>query len=404
MMKVIVLGAGVIGVASAYFLARAGHQVVVIDKNPDAGMGCSYANGGQLSYSHIETWANKSSLLWIVSRLITLGFPKKDFWRWFFEFSKNFPSQKSHTNSKKLFEIANYSKQALKELLSNESTLRFNHKSEGILHFYRHQKNFNEAIKKTEFFDSLGCRSQIFNAQDCIKKEPALVKLLDEKKLAGGIFYGDDESGDCHLFTKSMEKICREKYGVVFEYNTEIRNIFTNHKKITGINTDKEVFTANLYIYALGAEGISLLSGIKVDPEIYPLKGYSLSIPCDDEFIAPKTTMTDPENRVVYSHSSNIFRVSGSVEICGLKNNMDKKHINFLKNTVRSTFSDFGNLNKMDEWFGFRPFRPDSIPLINQTKYENLFLNTGHGSLGWTLAAGSAKILADLIPNNLKVS
>ncbi len=403
-MKVIVLGAGVIGVTSAYFLARAGHQVIVLDKNLDAAMGCSQANGGQLSYSHIETWAAKTSLGLMLKAAFLPGsflsfsdFSNKNFWSWFVEFYKNSSAKKSYENSEKLFTISSYSREVMNQIISQEPNLKFDYKKEGILHFFRDQKKFEKAIKEAEIFEQIGRRAQILNADECVKKEPALVKLFDEKKLAGGIFYESDASGDCAAFTKALEKICREKYGVIFDYETDIKNIFTNYKKITGINTNKGVLVANKYVYALGASGIKLLKGIGIESKIYPLKGYSLSIPCDEEFIAPNLALTDSENKVVYSRIGDVFRVGGSVEISGFRSTKNHSHINFLSKVVRGSFSDFGNINKMSDWCGLRPFRPNSIPLICEvTRFGNLLLNTGHGSMGWTLSAASGKILADL--------
>jgi D-amino-acid dehydrogenase len=403
-MKVIVLGAGVIGVTSAYFLARAGHEVRVLEKNSGPALGCSYANGGQLSYSHIETWATKNSLLSIIkaallpnSFLSISDLHRKKFLRWALQFYHNSKPKIAEQNSEKLFSLSSYSKKVLEEVLAEESDLRFDYKNCGILHFYRSQKKLDSAIKEAEIHSAIGCKAQILNAEECVKKEPTLIKLFDEKKLAGGIFYDIDASGNCALFTEQLAKICQEKYGVTFEYGTDIKNIFTNYTKITGINTDKVVFTADKYVYALGALGDKLLQGIKINSKIYPLKGYSLSIPANQEFIAPNIALTDPENKIVYSRVGNVFRAAGTVEIQGLKTHKNKRHVEFLQNMVRTSFSDFGNLNQVSNWLGFRPFRPNSIPLIGQTRYENLLLNTGHGSLGWTLSAASGKILADLV-------
>lgn len=404
-MKVIVLGAGVVGVSSAYFLARAGHQVTVLDKNSASALGCSEANGGQLSYSHVETWAAKTSLISMFkaailpnSFLSISDFANRKFLKWLCEFYKNSAPQKAQENSRRLFRLSSYSKEILAEILKEEKDLKFDYKNNGILHFYRDQKRFEHAIKDAEFLNSIGAKAQILNAEECVKKEPTLIKIFDEKKLAGGIFYEMDASGNSLLFTRALEKICKEKYGVVFEYGVEIKNIFTNHKKITGVNTSKGVFTANKYVYALGAMGDKLLQGVKVETKIYPLKGYSLSIAASDEFIAPNLALTDSENKIVYSRLGNIFRAAGTIEICGLKPNKNKKHTSFLKSSIRETFSDFGNANEVVDWMGFRPFRPNSLPLVCEVKkYGNLLLNTGHGSLGWTLSAASAKILAGLV-------
>ncbi len=406
-MKVIVLGAGAIGVTSAYFLARAGHQVTVIEKSPAASEGCSYANGGQLSYSHVETWAAKASFTSMLKAAFLPGsflsisdVASKEFRQFLLEFYKNSNVQKAQENSHKIFALTSYSRQALQEIIKEEN-ISFEHKKDGILHFYRDPKKLEKAVKDAEHFNYIGCKAHILSAEECLKKEPALIKLFDEKKLAGGIFYENDASGDSAVFTKSLAKICQEKYGVIFEFGTDIKNILTNHKKITGINTSNGVFTADKYVYALGANGIRLLNGIDVSTKIYPLKGHSLSIACDSEFVAPRLALTDPENKVVYSRLGSTFRIAGTIDFCGLKSGHNKRHLRFLKNTVRASFADFGNLNHLKEWHGFRPFRPNSIPLICEVKkYGNLFLNTGHGSLGWTMSAGSGKILSDLVSDS----
>ncbi|MBU6140942.1 MAG: FAD-dependent oxidoreductase [Proteobacteria bacterium] len=406
-MKAIVLGAGVVGVTSAYFLARLGHQVTVIEKGRVAAEGCSYANGGQLSYSHIETWATKSSLFSMLKAAVLPGsflsisdLFNKELQRFLFEFYKNSDAQKALENSQKLFALTSYSREVLQKIIGEEK-ISFDYKKEGILHFYRDPKKLEKAVKNAEYFNNIGCKAQILTAEECLKKEPALIKLFDEKKLAGGIFYEDDASGDSSIFTNSLTKICQEKYGVIFRFETDVKNIMTNHKKITGINAGKEVFVADKYVYALGATGIGLLKGIKVKTKIYPVKGHSLSVACDSEFVAPSSALTDPENKVVYSRLGNNFRIAGTADFCGLRSGHNRGHLNFLANVAKKSFSDFGNVSQLKEWYGFRPFRPNSIPLICEVKkYENLFLNTGHGSLGWTLSAGSGKILADLVSNS----
>ncbi len=406
-MKVIVLGAGVVGVTTAYFLARCGYQVTVIDKNQGPALGCSYANGAQLSYSHVETWAAKASLLSISTAVIlpnsflSLGniFDRR-FFSWLKKFYQNSPEEIAKENSRNLFHLASFSREALAEIIKEEK-IEFNYKKEGILHFFTNQTSFDKAVKETEFHTSLGCRLQILNADQCVEKEPSLIKLFNEKKLTGGIFYEDDAIGDSLMFTQNLAKICRDKYGVNFEFNTEIRNLLTNRKKITGINTDKGVFVGDKYVYSLGAEGDKLLSGIGINSNIYPLKGYSISMTVGEESVAPETGLTDIKNRAVYSRIGNVFRAAGTIEIAKLSTKKNKKNIRFLKNILIQNFSNFGDISQAQEWCGFRPFRPNSLPLVCEVKrYGNLTLNVGHGSLGWTLSSGCAKIVANLFSNN----
>lgn len=390
-MKVIVLGAGVVGVTTAYFLARNGHQVTVIEKGLACATGCSMANGGQLNYSHLESLITAKSLA-ACARPFDF-----EFWKWFCAFLKNSSKEEIRKNSENLFRLTSYSKALMANIMRQEKGLKFHHKNEGILYFYRSQKKFDKAIAHFDSYAFLNRKAQILNAEECVKKEPTLVRLFDEKKLAGGIFYETDASGDAFAFTRALEAICREKYGVVFEYNAEVRNILTNRKKITGVNTSKSVYCGDKYVYALGAYGNQLLAGIGINPKLYPIKGYSLSIASDEEFVAPNLAMCDFENKIIYSRIGKIFRAAGTIELGGLKSGKNKKNIQFLKTAVCSSFSDFGNFNEVKEWGGFQAFRPNSLPLICEAKkYGNFLLNVGHGSLGFVLAASSAKIICDL--------
>ena len=403
-MKIVILGSGINGVLSAYFLARAGCKVEILEKETESAAGCSGANGGQLSFSHCEPWATKSSLFSFVkasvnpnSFLSISNFINKEFLCWVFEFIKNSQSTKSHLIAKRTLELGIFSQKVLAEILSKEK-IDFCYKNDGILHFYRNKRLFNQAISQAKIQKSLGCNLEILSATECVKKEPTLTKILDEQVLKGGIFFKNDSSGDCSAFIKGLEWICKNKLGVKFHYNCEAKNILTNHKKITGINTNQGVFVGNAYLNCLGAFSNSLLQGINIDQKIYPIKGYSLSIPTDTLFLAPNLALTDPENKVVYSRLGNVFRAGGTVEINSLKSVANQKNINFLKNSIRNTFSDFGDLNNAKEWSSFRPYRSKCLPLVCRTEqYNNLFLNIGHGSLGWTLSFATSRIIASTI-------
>ena len=408
-MKVIVLGAGIIGVSTAYFLAKSGHEVVVIDKLDSSAEGCSNSNGGQLSYSHIETWSNKSSLfsmaknVFLPNSFIHLNdFSSKEFYQWIGDFIKNSSNENYLKNSEKLFKISLLSRSLMHEILKEEASLEdgksFDYSRKGILHFYRKQKSLDAEIKKLEKFNFINRNTKILNSDECLKLEPNLTKLSDEKNLAGGILFEDDESGDCHKFTQKLEQICKEKYDVKFMFDCDIKNLLTNYKKITGINTSKGVLVADKYVYALGGSAISLLKGIGIETKIYPVKGYSLSIKCDEKFIAPNMTITDNQNKIVYSRLGNIFRVAGTIEMSGNNLIMNKKNLNFLYHNMQKTFANFGDIKNVKEWVGIRPFRPNSIPLIGDfPNFSNFLINAGHGSLGWTNALASAKIIDDLL-------
>lgn len=403
-MKAIILGSGITGITTAYMLAKMGCAVTVLEKNSASGLECSHANGGQLSFSHAEPWSSRTALTSILKAAIKPNsfvsikdLKNKEFLKWSLSFLANSKKTKIEDTVTKLLHLGTYSKGILECILKNEK-IDFHYNDKGILHFYRNPKLFEKAIIQANFQKKLGCNLQILNPAQSVNVEPTLAGLLEQHKLAGGILFKNDASGDPFLFINHLEEICKNRLGVEFVYNCQIKNILTNHKKITGINTNIGVFQGDVYVNTLGSYGNILLKGINVDTNIYPIKGYSLSIPTNTKFVAPKMALTDPENRIVYSRLGSIFRAAGTIEICNLKLNQNPKNIDFIKNTIRSSFQDFGDLSNAKEWFGFRPYRPNSLPIIGQVKkYGNLFINSGHGSLGWTNSFASAKIVSDKI-------
>ena len=293
-MKILVLGAGVIGVSSAYYLAKAGHDVTVIEENSKTAQGCSLANGGQLSFAHVENWSSSLSLMSLVKRLILKqsnisisNLKDKNFISWLLSLLSNSCGKKSYKNSRNLYRISTLSRELFGKIIAEEN-IEFNFNNSGILHFFRTEKELSKAINHAKNLDLLDKEVIILNPNQCLEKEPTLQKLHQDNKLAGGLFYKNDACGDCAKFVENLTKICQKKYNVKFEFNTKVKNILTNYKKITGINTSKQVFTADHYVYALGFYGMNLLKGIKIDPKIYPAKGHSVSFQQDSSHNTPQ--------------------------------------------------------------------------------------------------------------------
>jgi D-amino-acid dehydrogenase len=354
-----------------------------------------------LSFSHTQPWATRASLwsflkaFFKADSFLSIKDFNGEFRKWFWQFLKS--SGKADLIAERNFKLGGFSRQVLAGILREEK-IDFSYKADGILHFYRSDKLFNQAIIHAKKQRSLGCKLEILSAKECVKKEPTLTKMFDEEILKGGVFYPDDASGDCLAFVRGLEWICKNKLGVEFHYGCEVKNLLNNHQKITGINTNQGVFVGDVYLDCLGSFGNSLLSGIGVETKIHPIRGYSLSIPSDQMFLSPNLSLSDSENKIVYSKLGNVFRAAGTIEVCGLKDGMNRKNIDFLKKVVRESYSDFGDLNNAKEWSGFRPYRPESLPLVGRNgKYGNLFLNVGHGSLGWTMSFATARIVADRI-------
>lgn len=403
-MKIIVMGSGIIGVTSAYYLAKSGHEVTVIDKNPDTALSCSMSNGGQLSYSHIDSFLPSNSLLFLIKTLFKRGLFFKaqeisnpDFIKFCLKLYENNKEGNKIKNSINLYNINTLSKLALEEIMQEEE-IDFYHKKNGILHFYRNNKLFNSAIKNAIMLEKIGCSVDIFDSQKSVDKVNDLSKLSDNKKLRGGIFFENDQTGDAFIFANKLANICKEKYNVKFEFNSNIKNIFTNYQKITGIHTDKGVISGDIYVYALGSEGLRLINGINVNHNIFPLKGYSISMPISSDFKAPEIGLTDPENKIVYSNLGKNFRAAGTIEISDLNSKINFSRLNFIKKITKDSLKNYGNIDDLSYWQGYRPCRPNLTPYICEVKkFKNLFINSGHGHLGWTMACGSSKILSNKI-------
>ncbi len=378
-MDVIVMGSGVIGVTTAYLLAKDGHKVKVIDRAFEPARETSFANGAQLSFSHIEPLSYKHSLKQFIAGLIkpgsflTLGRIDKNLIRLISGLIKNSGKKKSLKIAKNLFEIGDISRKTLNQLIKDEG-IDFNYTNTGTLHIFRTNKSFASAKKFSKFQKSIGEKLEILSLMGCVEKEPTLIKMVESRTLKGGIFYPNDASGDPYLFSKELAKICIEKYGVEFSFDDPIKNILTDSKKITGVNCKNGVYRADKYIYCLGISGLPLLKGINIETGIFPTLGASLSLPVDPGDVAPKMALTDTDNRMVYSRIGSTFRAAGGICITKV-DGVEKKMFKFIKKRLRDTFLSYGSVEKALQWKNYRPSRSNSTPLIcNVEKYQNLYL------------------------------
>lgn len=397
-MKVVVLGAGVLGVTTAYELARRGHEVEVVERQEFAAQECSFANGGQLSYSHAEPWANPHvfPLLfkWMFKEDAPLVLrPRADaaMIEWGLRFLWNCQPARARKHSAALLRLGLYSREKMHELLA-DTGVEFHHLKKGILHVFSEQAELEDAKKQVEFQQKLGCEERILTHDECLAMEPALQHSA--KPIIGGIHAPMDESGDIHVFTQSLAKLCAERYGVTFTYQTDVQRLHTDNGKIISVATNRGNLQADAYVMALGAASPLFLKPVGIKVPIYPMKGYSLTFDADE--FSPHTSITDGALKIVYTRLGDKVRVAGTAEFAGYNTEVRESRITPMLRGIQSLFPK-ADLSNVRRWSCLRPSTPDGPPTLGATRQSNLFLNTGHGTLGWTQAAASAAIVADAV-------
>jgi D-amino-acid dehydrogenase len=400
--KVLVLGAGVVGVASAWYLAEAGHEVTVVDRQPFPGMETSFANGGQVSASHAEPWAKPAIvpkvLHWLGREDAPLLFrPRADWaqWRWALGFLRECIPGRFERNCRALAGLAAYSGACLRAL-REKTGLRYDHLSRGILHFATDARDFEVLARSAEAMRALGIDRQVKSAPECLELEPA---LRDSRhRVAGGVYAPDDESGDACRFTQELARLA-EARGVRFRMRSAVRAIEAAGTEVNSVKLDEESVKADAYVVAMGSYSPLVLNPIGVRIPVYPLKGYSVTLTLGPEHqeAAPTVSLTDEAHKIVISRLGNRLRAAGTAELAGYDTTVNAVRCAAIARRLAELFPVLGGITAYETWSGLRPATPSNVPIIGRTRLANLFLNTGHGTLGWTLACGSAKALADLI-------
>jgi D-amino-acid dehydrogenase len=398
-MRVIVLGSGVVGVTTAYYLAKSGHDVTVIDRQPGAALETSFANAGQISPGYASPWAAPGIPLkafkWLFQRHAPLAIrPDGSLFQlqWMWEMYKNCDADRYAVNKERMVRLAEYSRDCIREL-RNEIGIDYEGRQQGTLQLFRTQAQFDGAAKDIEVLRQAGVPFEVLEREQLSKAEPALDKVRG--KLVGGLRLPNDETGDCQMFTTKLAALAAE-LGVRFEYGVDIRAIESQGDQITGVRTDKGTLTADRYIVALGSYSRLLLKQFFRVP-VYPLKGYSITVPITDAAQAPVSTILDETYKIAITRFENRIRVGGMAEIAGYSKQLNPARRATLEMVVTDLFPGGGDVSKASFWTGLRPMTPDSTPIVGATPLRNLFLNTGHGTLGWTMACGSASVIADLV-------
>jgi D-amino-acid dehydrogenase len=404
-LRVVILGAGVVGTASAWYLARAGHEVVVVDRQPVAGNETSFANGGQISVSHAEPWANPHVLPRVLKWLGQEDAPLLWRWRadpaqlaWGLRFLAECLPGRTRRNIGAIVALALYSRACLRALRT-ELGLQYDHLERGILHIHTDPAACVQAMEAARTMRAFGLDREPVGVDRCIEIEPALAAA--RPLLAGGDYTASDESGDAHKFTRALAERAAAA-GVDFRYGLTVTRLARGGRdQVAGVVVSgpagEELLTADAYVVALGSYSPLLVRPLGISLPVYPAKGYSATLPLAPDSVAPTVSITDDERRLVISRLGDRLRVAGTAEFNGYNLELNAVRCQALMTRIRQLFPDLHPAGEPAFWCGLRPATPSNVPVIGRTRYANLWLNTGHGTLGWTMSCGSGAALADLM-------
>jgi len=403
-MHVYVLGAGVVGTTTAWYLRQAGHEVTVIERRAGAGQETSFANGGQISVSHAEPWANPAAplkvLQWLFRDDAPLLFRLRNDpaqWRWGLRFLMECTASRTRHNIIQILNLGTYSRSCL-QALRQDTGLEYDHLEQGILHFYTDQKEFDGALEPARIMRDMGCDRQVIDAAEAVRLEPSLKHI--ESRIAGATYTSEDESGDARLFTQRLAALAEEQ-GVRFCYNTEVLGLDREGDRITGVRVIQDGYHQTLkgdsYVLSLGSYSPIIARPLGVKLNIYPAKGYSVTVPVDQEEQAFNVSLTDDEYKLVYSRLGDRLRIAGTAELSGYGRELNLKRCHAIVKRASDIFPQGGHWDQAEFWTGLRPATPSNVPCIGKTAISNFYLNTGHGTLGWTHSCGSGKAIADII-------
>ncbi len=399
-MKVLVLGGGVIGVTAAFELARDGHQVTLVERQPGAALETSFANAGEVSPGYSAPWAGPGvplkALKWLLMHHRPLVIRPHFDWHlvsWVLAMLRNCTAARYERNKGRMVRLAEYSRDCMVALRA-ETGIEYDQRMQGTLQLFRTQKQLDDSASDTAILERYGVPYQVLSRAGCIEHEPALARVRD--KFVGGLRLPGDETGDCFKFSQRIAEMAAGR-GASLRYGVTLESLLTDGKRITGIVTDQGRLQADAYLLALGSHTPKLLSPLGIELPVYPVKGYSITLPITDARGAPESTVMDETHKVAVTRLGGRIRVGGTAELAGYDLRLHEARRRTLLHVVGDLFPDGGDLGRAEFWCGLRPMTPDGTPAIGATPLPNLWLATGHGTLGWTMAAGTARVMADLI-------
>ncbi len=400
-MRVIVLGSGVIGVTSAYYLAQQGAEVTVLDRQTGPAEETSFGNAGQISPGYSTPWAAPGipfkAVKWMFQHHAPLAINiDGSMWQlqWMAQMLKNCSADRYAINKERMVRVAEYSRDCLKKL-REDIGISYENRSKGTLQVFRNEAQLEAVQRDIEVLKETGVAFELLDSEGLARVEPALAQAKD--KLVGGLHLPNDETGDCYIFTNSLADKAKE-IGVKFQFNSNVEKLIVEGDEIKGVLVNGEVLTADKYVLVFGSYSRDFLKPLDLDLPVYPVKGYSLTVPIIDSAFAPQSTVLDETYKIAITRFDERIRVGGMAELSGFNLNLNEDRRGTLEMVTRDLFPG-GDLENASFWTGLRPMTPDSTPIIGATRFKNLFLNTGHGTLGWTMACGSGKLMSDLVLN-----
>ncbi|HHP0407462.1 D-amino acid dehydrogenase [Acinetobacter baumannii] len=401
-MRVIVLGSGVIGVASAYYLARQGAEVTVLDRQSGPAEETSFGNAGQISPGYSTPWAAPGipfkAMKWMFQHHAPLAINLDgSMWQlqWMAQMLKNCNPQSYAVNKERMMRVAEYSRDCLREL-RKDTGIHYENRAKGTLQLFRKEAQMEAVQRDISVLEECGVSYELLNGNELGRVEPALANAQD--KLVGGLHLPNDETGDCYLFTNALAQIAKE-LGVNFQFNQNVEKLIVEGDQIKGVQVNGKVLTADRYVLAFGSYSRDFLKPLDLQLPVYPVKGYSLTIPIVDPAFAPQSTVLDETYKIAITRFDQRIRVGGMAELSGFNLGLNEDRRATLQMVTQDLFPG-GDMEQASFWTGLRPMTPDSTPIIGATRFKNLFLNTGHGTLGWTMACGSGKLISDIVLNH----
>ncbi len=399
-MKILILGSGVIGTSCAYYLARAGHEVMVVDRQSAPALETSFANAGEVSPGYSAPWAGPGvpikAIKWMLmqhSPLVIWPMLDPAMWRWGLAMLRNCTEARYALNKGRMVRLAEYSRDCLRALRA-DTGIRYDERSQGTLQLFRTQQQLDGTGKDIEILQQYGVAYELLDRAGYIGAEPALAHV--QEKFVGALRLPGDETGDCFKFTQRLAEMA-QGLGVQFKFGVDIRGIQSDGNRITGIATHDGSLLADNYLVALGSYSPLLLHPVGIHIPVYPVKGYSITVPIDDARHAPESTIMDETHKVAVTRLGNRIRVGGTAELAGYSTSLREARRGTLNHVLTDLFPGAGDVAKGEFWAGLRPMTPDGTPIVGGSSYPNLYLATGHGTLGWTMAAGTGRVMADLI-------